>query len=93
MLLRHVLNNINTAKSATDISHSVSVVDACLRLAASMSEVGKFYSRKVFFRSCGLICVPTDTMDDRPTDDEDNLTVSELLRLAKERNVSHYQNY
>ena len=81
MLLRRVLNNMDTAKSATDISHSVPVVDAC-RLAASVIEVETFYSIKVFFRSCGLICVPTGYMDDRPTDDEDNSTLSELLRLG-----------
>ena len=83
-LLRHVLNKMETATSATDVARSVSVLDACQWLSASVNEVKKSTVEKCFI-SCGLFCVPSVPRHD--SDDEDDLPLSHLLQIAKDRQV------
>ena len=86
-MLRHVLNQVDSSDSASDCARSVTVLDACQWLAASVNEIKPSTVEKCF-SACGLICVPTVQLPpESDDDDEDSLPLSHLLRLAKDRQI------
>ena len=76
-LLRTVLHKMEETSSLKELIHSVTVLDACHWVHASMNEVKASTVSKCFAK-CDICQVP----DDNDSDDEDNVPLADLVQLA-----------